>query len=196
MPARIVIRDRGAGLTADDRTVIETAFTDALRMAERVVTEMNGVWNQPGRIRRRRRRRRNAWSAHGNFTTWFGTSRRHILIRRVRRRINRLGRWLDRGRIIVIAHSGDDFACRGNTAARSRIPRRPLKVHLCPAWFLESQSQRAAIIIHELVHELGFMHPEGATTMDTALALAVSNSRKARRSPENFRQLYILYFPG
>ncbi|MEZ4847688.1 MAG: hypothetical protein R3B93_03490 [Bacteroidia bacterium] len=47
---------------------------------------------------------------------------------------------------------------------------------------------------HELVHQLGFGHPEGTTDYDEALALATRNSRRARRSPENFEHLYELYF--
>lgn len=194
MPARIVIRDRGRGLSAADEAAINDAFADALRMAERVITEMDGIWNQPGRVRRRRERRRDAWSSHVNFTTWFGNSRRHILIRRLRRRMERLRTWLDRGRIVVFAHDAGDLGCRDFRNAFARIPRRPLKVHLCPPWFTNSRSRRAAIVIHELVHELGFGHPEDTTTRAEALALAASDSRRARRSPENFEHLYEIFF--
>ncbi|GAA4356737.1 M35 family metallo-endopeptidase [Kangiella marina] len=195
MPARIVIREKGRNLTSADRTAINNAFLDALRMARRVENEINSVWNQPGRVRQRRSRRRNAWSAHANFTRWFGTSRRHILLRRVRRRIIKLRKWLDRGRIVVLAHDGGDRGCSvAGRNAYAVIPRRPLKVHLCPPWFTRGESRRAAILIHELVHELGFAHPEGTTTPGEALALARSDSKKARRSPENYENLYELYF--
>ncbi|NOY71813.1 MAG: hypothetical protein GXP14_05460 [Gammaproteobacteria bacterium] len=157
--------------------------------------EINDIWNQSGRVRKRRKRRRNAWSTHENFTTWFGTSRRHILIRRVRRRIHKIHRWLDSARIVVIAEGARDRLYREtNTIAFATVPRRPLKVHLCQPWFSLNDSRRAAVIIHELVHELGFRHPEGATSAVAALALARRNSRKARRSPKNYKSLYELYF--
>lgn len=194
MSARIVIRDKGRGLTAADRTAINDAFTDALRMARRVVNQIDSVWNQSGRVRKRRERRRDAWSAHPSFPTWFGTSRKHILIRRVRRRIHKLENWLDRGRIVALAHSSGDLGCRDGRNAYAVLPRRPLKVHLCPPWFTWSASRRAAIIVHELVHELGFKHPKGATSETAARTLASRDSRKARRSPENFEHLYELYY--
>ncbi len=194
MPARIVIRDRGRGLSTTDRVIINQAFDDALRMANRVRDEIDVIWDQPGRLRKRRRRRRDAWARHTNFVRWFGSSTRHALIRRVRRRIRKIRRWLDRGRIIVPAHDASDFGCRGNRNAFVRLPGRPLHIHLCPNWFSQGRSRRAAILIHELVHELGFTHPEGVTTRAEALSLARRNSRKARRSPENYEHLYELYF--
>ncbi len=191
--ARLKIRDSGRGLNERDREQIRRSFRDALRIASSVKDEIDDIWNQSGRVQKRRKKRRNAWSAHENFTTWFGTSRRHILIRRVRRRIHKIHRWLDSARIVVIAEGARDRLCRGATAFAT-VPRRPLKVHLCQPWFTLSDSRRAAIIIHELVHELGFRHPGGATSAMTALALARRNSRKARRSPENYEHLYELYF--
>lgn len=195
MSARIVIRDKGRNLTAADRSAITNAFNDALRMAQRVENEINSVWNQSGRVRKRRERRRNAWSSHPNFPRWFGSSRKHILIRRVRRRIIKLKNWLNRGRIVVLAHGDGERGCRvAGRNAFAMFPRRPLKVHLCPPWFGWGASRKAAILVHELVHELGFTHPEDTTSESAALTLASSDSRKARRSPENFEHLYELYY--
>ncbi len=191
--ARLRIRDSGRGLNEADREQIRQSFQDAFRIANEVKNDIDEVWAQAGRVQRKRRRRRNAWSAHSNFTRWFGTSRRHILIRRVRRRISKICRWLDSARIVVIAEGASDRLCRGANAF-STVPRRPLKVHLCQPWFTLSDSRRAAIIIHELVHELGFKHPGGAISSVTALTLATNSSRKARRSPENFEHLYEMYF--
>lgn len=187
--ARLVIRDRGRGLSASDRAMIREGFTDALGMANGVRSEMEGVWNQSGRIRERRERRRDAWSAHADFVKWFGGNRRHILLRRVRRRVRKIRNWLDRGRIVVLAHDAEDRLCDND--AYALFPRKPVKVHLCSSWFdIPSESSRAAVIIHELVHQLGFGHPEGTSTRSEARALARSNSRKARRSPENYEHLY------
>ena len=164
-------------------------------MANNVAEEMDRVWSQAGLIIRRRRRRRNAWSAHVNFTTWFGASRRHILLRRVKRRIFKLARWLNNARIAVIVHDTGDRGC--TVAGRNafvRIGLRPIRIHLCPPWFTRTPQQRAAILIHELVHELGFMHPNGTNTEAEARTLAMNNSRLARRSPENYEHLYELYF--
>ena len=149
--------------------------------------------NQKGRVIKRRRRRRNAWSAHTNFVTWFGGSRRHILIRRVRRRIRRLSKWLDRGRIVVILRNTGARYCDHNTNAFTVFPKKAIKNKSMPSWFEQTLTRRAAIIIHELVHELGFGHPEGTTNRDGALRLARNNSRRARRSPENYEHLYSLY---
>lgn len=193
MAARIVIRSRGRDVSREDTEAITAAFLAALSMAERVASEMDAIWNQPGLVRRRRERRRDAWSSHVNFTTWFGASRDLPLLRRLRRRIEKLRTWLDTGRIVVYVHNTGDLGCRANRNAFSRIPRRPLKVHLCPPWFANTTPRRGAIVIHELVHELGFAHPGGTTTRSAALALAARSSRLARRSPENFEGLYQLY---
>lgn len=189
---RLVIRDRGRELSAADRAMIHEGFTDALAMANGVASELEGVWKQSGGIRRRQNRLA-AWSAHDDFVTWFGESSRHILLRRVRRRVRKLREWLASGRIVVLAHDADDRFCEDDTHAYAVIPRRPIRVHLCPLWFDSgdlSESDRAAIIIHELVHQLGFGHPEGTRSEREARVLARSNPRKARRSPANYQYLY------
>ena len=173
--------------------MIDQAFADALRMANRVSAEMETVWNQRGRVGRRRRRRQAAWARTHSFCNMFGGSTRHILIRRVRRRIHRIRTWLDRGRIVVKTHDAGKRMCDGANAFAT-VPRKPLKINLCPPWFTLSESRRAAVVIHELVHELGFRHPEGTTSRAAALALASRNSRRARRSPENFEHLYETFF--
>ncbi len=132
MPARIVIRDRGRGLSTADRTMINQAFDYALRTTNRI-----------------------------------------------RRRIRKIKRWLDRGRIVVPSHGASDFDCRGNRNTFVRLSGRPLHIHLCPNWFSQKH-RRAAILIHELVHELGFTYSEGVDTRAEALALARRNSRKAK----------------
>lgn len=194
MVARVVIRDRGRGVSSADRAAIETAVDEAHRLAGLVQRDADEIWNQSGRFRRRRRRRRDAWSGNADFVTWLGTSTRIPLIRRARRRIRKLRRWLDRGRIVFVAHDSGDRGCA--VASRNAfvvLPRRPLRIHLCPNWFDRAPSRQAAILVHELVHELGFPHPEGTTNQAEALDLARRNSRKARRSPENYEHLYEAY---
>lgn len=195
MPNLNIINRRASALTPAERQGIEEAFDRALCQATEVYGLINEVWDQPGRVRRRRRRRRDAWTAEPLLNQWFGTSRRHILIRRVRRRIRRLCGWLENARIAVVVHDAGRRHCDGSNSAFAVVPRRPVRVHLCPEWFDASEPVRASIIIHELVHQLGFVHPEGTTTEAEALALATRNSRRARRSPENFEHLYLAHCP-
>ncbi|MEZ4685611.1 MAG: M35 family metallo-endopeptidase [Bacteroidia bacterium] len=189
-----IINRRSTPLTEAEEQRIRNSFERALCQARDVSAAIDRIWNQDGRIRQRRQRRSDAWAAHGLFTTWFGTSTRHILIRRVRRRIHRIRRWLENARIAVILHDTGERHCDASTSAFAIIPRRPVRVHLCPRWFgYSDESRRASILIHELTHQLGFGHPEGSTTEAEALALAARNSRRARRSPENFERLYKEY---
>lgn len=184
---RTVIRDSGLGLGDAERDMIHQARNDATEMMTKARKEIEEVWDQKGRMVRRRRRRRRAWSRNDLLVQWFGKSRRSLLLRRLRRRMRRIHRWLRRARIVFIAQDG--FLCNTKRAAFTIGFRRPLKIHLCQAWFEEKDADfRAAIIIHELVHELGFGHPNKATTPDQALALAKKSSRKARRSPVNYEQ--------
>ena len=188
-----IINRRSTPLSEEDEQRIRDSFERALCQARDVSAAIDRIWNQDGRPRRRRQRRRDAWAAHGLFTKWFGNSTRHILIRRVRRRIHRIRRWLENARIAVILHDTGDRHCDARTSAFAIIPRRPVRVHLCPRWFTKNEVDRASILIHELTHQLGFGHPEGTTNEDEAEALAMRNSRRARRSPENFEHLYKEY---
>ena len=188
-----IINRRSTALTPAEETLIEDSFDRALCMAREVSADIDRIWDQEGGPISRRRRRVAAWVAHPTFVAWFGDSSRHILIRRVRRRIHRLCGWLENARIAVVLHDTGERHCGPTTNGFSVIPRRPVRVHLCPPWFSATEPRRAAIIIHELVHQLGFGHPEGTTTRRAALALALRNSRKARRSPENFEHLYEAY---
>ena len=207
--AKAIIRDRGFNLTDNQREMIIQALDDAERMARDVLTDFNrNVWEQRGRVRQRRRRRRDAWSSHPTLSRWFGGSRRHILIRRIRRRMNRLREWTkgDSRIIVKTLPTGRRHCDDGTNAFVTFPPRRVLRIHLCRSWFTgpldgaapgatsTPASRRAAIIIHELVHELGFAHPEGVSTAAEALGLAQRNSRKARRSPENFEHYYEQFF--
>ncbi|MGB7449801.1 MAG: hypothetical protein WA892_11825, partial [Ornithinimicrobium sp.] len=180
MAATLRIRDRGRGVTPADVSEIQDALTQALLMAEAATAQMAGIWDQPGRVRRRRRRREDAWARHALFVRWFGTSTRPLLIRRLRRRMEKIRTWLDTGRIVVLAHDDGDRLCEGANAFAT-VPRRPIKVHLCQSWFALSPTRQAAVVIHELVHELGFAHPSGATSPAAARAVAAAVSRRARR---------------
>jgi hypothetical protein len=194
MPTRLLIKNRSERtLLQADREEIERAFLEALHMARQVSADMRTVWNQPGTPRQRRTRRSQAWREHPHFVTWFGSDTDTRLLRRLRRRILRLEKWLDGGRVAVLVRDGSDLFCRGGSNAYTILPRQPIRVHLCPPWFEKSLPRKAAIIIHELTHQLGFGHPDGTTNEQEARDLARRNSRKARRSPENFERLYENY---
>jgi len=194
MPTRLFIKNRSdRDITSSDKERIEQAFLEALHMARLVSADMRTVWNQPGGIRQRRNRRAEAWLEHPHFVTWFGSDTDSRFLRRLQRRILRLEKWLAGGRVAVLVRDGSDLFCRGGSNAYTILPRQPIRVHLCPPWFEKGLSRRAAIIIHELTHQLGFSHPDGTTNEQEARDLARRSSRKARRSPENFERLYENY---
>ena len=199
--ANLVIRnERQTPLTDSEKDVIRKAFTDALCMAQEVKKEVDKVWDQSGRVRKRRSRRLKAWNEHELLTKWFGKISRHIELRRVRRRIHTMKDWLKKATIRVYVNDASDKQCDSpgrNALAPIRYLRmRPKKMHLCPPWFGRGDSRRPAIVVHELVHNMGFDHQSGAVDFDSALNLASSDGRKARKNPENFERLYEEYYCG
>lgn len=174
LTAQKFIKDQ-MGMTAAQREMIIQAFDDAACMSEGAFSDMNHIW------KRGRRAKRRAWSSNNTFTEWYGGSRRIILMRRLKRRM------------IKVTRRGLLVCTEANNLAASTVPRYS-RVILCVNWFGETRSRRAAIIVHELVHRLGFRHPNGATDEAAARNLARSNSKRARRSPENYEHLYERYF--
>lgn len=208
--ATIVIRNkRRTPLTEAERLTITTAAKDALRLAIRVYEDMLRIWNQSGRVIKRRRRRRNAWKDNDRFTKWLGRCTRPMAqIRRVRRRIRFIYRWLRTGRLVFLVHDGSDRYCNNHPGDMAYVgwgrniikafPTNALRIKLCPPWFTAADRTRATVLIHELVHHLGFAHAGGINNLTEAEALARRGSRRAcrraRRSGYNYQGLYNEYW--
>jgi len=189
-----IVRERRP-VTAAERAVLTEAVDDAELMMIRVLADMETIWNQGGRPAKRRRRRRAAWEANAAFVRWFGVSERMPLMRRTRRRIKRVRSWLANRRVRFIVRPPGSGRCTPTTLAYVIVPRLPLRIHVCPAFFTTDREQRAATVVHELVHQLGFAHAGGITTPAQARAAAINSPRMARRSPENYENLCKEFFP-
>ena len=203
MVHKITVRKDQSGSTtiADSMTNnINQAHVDAIRMADRVVNDMETIWNQ--NKPRKHQRRQAAWLANANFVTFLGdASLTRNQIWATRRRINNILRRLNNGpNYIVIQHQTGNrsFGCKAdsNANAYAHMWGQGKRIFLCPAWFTRTQIQRPAIIIHETVHKLGFFgkRHHRATNEGTAVALAIAHPRRARKSPENYEHLYELFF--
>lgn len=188
---KVIIRDRGFGITDLQRRDVQQAVDDAAKMARGVLTDFeNAIWN-----RRTWDERLAAWRDHPHLATWYGEATKvRPVLRHLYRRMRTLTRWLERRRIVIKTRNVGQRGCDVNTNAWTLGMRFGLRINLCPPWFGAGPRRRAAILVHELVHELGFAHPEGTTTAAEARALAGRNARRACRSPENFEGYYGLFY--
>ena len=190
-------------ISVNQKNDIEQAVEDAFRMAHRVANDMEDIWRQQRPARHRKRQ--GAWGRNARFVKWFGDkvlSRKQI--KSTRRRIHSIRNRLNKKKlrfVIIQQQSGNrSWGCSNgsNTTNAYMRPHRKA-IFLCPNWFSNSRKKRAAIIIHELMHQHPYGLPFGrvhfqAIDDDTAETTAQTNPRKARKSPENYEHLYEQYF--
>lgn len=208
MPKKPIIsakKDQNGDKSVSDgqQNTIEEAVEDAFRMAHRVANDMEEIWRQNRPARHRKRQR--AWFNNARFVKWFGDeklTKRQIKV--TRRRIHKIRKRLNNKqlRFVIVQHQSGrcSWGCSNGsnpTNAYMRFHRKA--IFLCPNWFSNSDTRRAAIIIHELVHQHPFGSPFGrphfqSVDEDTAETTAKTNPQKARKSPENYEHLYELYF--
>jgi hypothetical protein len=200
-----------APFTDNERIAIRQALEMAHCWARHARNTFESIWNQRGSLGRVWRRRRDAWRSQPHVVEWFGGRRlTRIQIRAVRRRVRKIERILRKRRIrfVKIQHqSGKRSWQCGKSSTRSAytFAGSPRKIFICPNFFTNTPrfpdpGKRARIIIHELVHEIGFCHYSsrgrvrclrpGTRTPDEARTLARRHPTKARKNPKSYSELY------
>lgn len=132
-----------------------------------------------------------AWNAHPDFPLWMGRCHKDPeFYEELGERISTLHDWLANHQITYQLRLGAFSYCEltHSTAYTSQLSRNKV-INLCPYWLRCRSKQKAATIIHELVHKMGFGHPEGTTFPSKAIILARVDPHKACKSPENFEGL-------
>ncbi len=195
MPIQIKIKKGPGRIDASIwETAIEAAHADLVGRVNRMWDELDIIFQQAGRGRDQRRRRVTSWGLNPSFVRFLGARINNEEIIDVRRRVRKLHRRVhkDTTYVIVTTQTGrGSHWCTGNTSAYVVPMVEGTKIHLCPAWITGTPAQQSTVLVHELMHKLGvFGRPHfGATGLASAVALAASSPKKARKSPENYRQL-------
>ena len=188
---------------AEAERMICDAVERAERMARRGLRDFDKIMGE-----RRRKRKKRAWQRNTLVKRYFGSRKVTIpQIRKTRRRLNRAHRRLSKRRLTIrVFPQPPGSESRAQNLGTVFSPRR---FKLFPEWFklnngtsehknsfsaVSGDEQRAAIIIHELNHDLFFDQKLNGTPVygeTLAIDLASQKPRKARRSSENFEWFCI-----
>ena len=191
------IRSRKPDLNTKSK--VRQEVVDAVRLAEQIASA--GVKRLDYILApRRRRNKKKRWRNDKIATTYFGRRQATVpQIKAVRRRLKRAHRRLA-NRKLNIRLLPQSRASKSSTNGHNRGgPITPLRFVLFPNWFIEkSKEEKAAIIIHELLHDWFVDHKirdggKRKTVYGSYLAkkLARKRPRAARRNPENYEQFTL-----
>ncbi len=195
---KFIVREDKNGKTPFAGTSREAGLCESLRIAYRWAQHakrvFDRIWNQ-----KRTWRKKRAWNRCAVIQQFMGTHRLfREEIRKTRLRITRLvdkfRKWYMRFIIVQETSGSGSWLCKPERHAYT-TPGTGIK--LCPDFFARNADQRAMIIIHEMVHQLGWSHQRlpgvgGAWVKSQidqrtdAITLAQVRPWRARRSPVNF----------
>ena len=202
MPVKIKIK-KGPGRIDSSawETAIQAAHTNLVGRADRLWDELDIIFQQSGRGATLRRRRVQSWGLNPTFVRFLGARITNGEIIDVRRRLRKLSNKVKKGvtYVIVTTQTGrGSHWCIGTTTAYVIPMAEGPKIHLCPRWITQTAANQSAILVHEIMHKLGvFGRPHfGATNLTTAVSLAASSPKKARKSPENYKRLALAFSPA
>lgn len=195
-----IIKEKAGSLTDDQKAVIEAAIDRARRMSGNVWGTWSKIYGQVGNPRRKRRLRVGAWKDSPPFMEWFGWK---VLINpqfnKVNRRLKKIRNTLNRPDDIRVIYNGSSAPfCCSNVAWNGGFRRR--RIHICDAFFNESEQMQATTIVHEMVHataitQWGHPGPGGGGAADCR-ERASRTPRKARRNAYNYERLFMEFDPG
>lgn len=186
------------------------AHIRARKMARRVRDDMEEIWDQRrgwGKWKRRKR----AWRRNADFGRWFGDGKlTRAQIRVSRKRIIEVEKRLGK-RVTYVLKSGGRLCSGHNAWHAGGLQAR--RIRICPGFYVSGtptsteMDGQASVLVHEIAHGFGQVripgtmihvipgtgHPKGTDTRAEARDLARDHPRLARRSPENYEQLYEAY---
>lgn len=172
----------------DNRDDIRAGIGDAIRIAAEMADELHARVDrtmEPWRAKTKRER----WRNDDLLTKYFGGKITVAQIRAVRRRINRAHRRLTSDKLRIRLLPQDRASSDTTNGHNSGGPFSPRTFVLYPAWFGWSRQERAAIVLHELLHDWHIDHKLNGEVVRgeaQADALARQDRGKARRNPENY----------
>jgi len=194
-------RNNNSPASAQQRQDIVDAVNEAIVLAGRGRNAINNIWDKSGRTRRQvKAARKSHWRRDIRFVTWFGERKlTNNQIRLVRKRILKIQRWLTTKdlSIIIVHHQDGDQSFRCNQTATGSVTAfarnyLPLRIGVCPVWFSDlNTNERAGVLLHEMVHEIGFNHKRGAVDSSTSQSLARNHPKLARKNPENYEHFFL-----
>ncbi len=168
---------------------IKKAVGDAERMALKGLRYLESVLDQPTTAKMKQ-----AWNKDAKVRGLFGEAPGKVKMRNVCDRMNRVYKRLRDKQLRIRLKPQDGKKWSGHNMGGPVTPRQFV---LFPAWFKSGDTGRAAIIIHELLHDWHFDHKvknpatgkrETAYGSKLARELAKRRPGDARRNPENFEQ--------
>ena len=172
----------------------------ALLLARKLEKEIEEIWEQ-----KNSKKRKKAWKNNQDIVKWFGGDKvRNAQIRKMRRRTKKLRRKLDKWTVHYVYHKENKERaflikpCKsGSNRAFSFTWTPGVRIDICKAFFYYNKKERAGIIIHELVHEIRKSGNHfGVTKRDLRLKarkLAITQPKKARKSPRNYQYFIEKY---
>lgn len=187
-------------LAKEQRQKIFEAHTEALRISKAILADFQSIWQiEDSNLHAQRKQ---TWKNHPNFPKFLGgdnltpeeiramDKRMHTIIDRLQNGLHLVV--IQRQEKTNVLPKATTYPCKKNRNAYAWWPRR---IYLCSRWFGHSLTHRAAILIHEIVHQFGPFGQghHGALTQKEAIALAISDPLKARKSPENYEALAKTY---
>ncbi len=183
---------------------VERAIKDAValgeKMAKRALDHLSRVLDQSTT-----RKMKDAWEKDRNVKAFFGKAPTKARMKNVEDRLERAYKRMRDKQLKIrlkeqkISKNGSPYNGHNHGSVLS-----PRKFVLYPNWFSQSDEQRAAIIVHELLHDWHVDHKvkdpmtgKRVTAYGTRLAkqLAKDNPGGARRNPENFEQFCMALWP-
>ena len=168
--------------------MIQRGHREALCTLEKIYRDESSIDESEERIL--------TWNQHRFLTEWLGKQQVDgPPIADVKARLKEMIGWLEKQEIKYKVHNSSLSYCNlAHANAYTNALMRSRTINICPYWFEKSPRARAATIIHELVHGLGFGHPDGTVLPIDAYRLAKNEPFKARKSPENYEGLAREYY--
>jgi hypothetical protein len=204
-PKVIFVLDDISEITSRDSSVrtkanIESAVGAAVRLAERMarhaLNHFNRVLDQNTTTGMKR-----AWNGDAKVKGFFGEAPGKDRMRNTCDRLDRAYRRLRDKQLRIRLKPQKGKSWNGHNSGGPLSPRQFV---LYPDWFKKGDDERAAIVIHELLHDWHVDHKvkdprtgkrETAYGARLARALAKDRPGSARRNPENFEQFCLALWP-
>lgn len=194
--AEIQSRDSDIQRKADAERAVRAAIALAEKMAAHALDHLREVLDQSTT-----RRMKEAWNGDRTVKAYFGKAPTKPRMNNVCDRLERAHKRL-RDKVLKVRLKTQNG--RGSNGHNYGSVLSPRKFVLFPNWFKKTDKQRAAIIIHELLHDWHIDHKvrnprtgkrETAYGATLARQLAKDNPGGARRNPENFEQFCLALWP-
>ncbi len=137
-----------------------------------------------------------SWNEHRFFVEWLGRQKEGAPeLSELKTRLETILGWMQNDEIDYRIHNSRLSFCNlAHANAYTNSVFSPRTINVCPYWFDQSPRERSSTLIHELIHALGFGHPDGVVLPADAFHLALRDAEKARRSPENYEGLANEYY--